>query len=84
MPKDKSNKTKSTAEPYPKKGGIPEGDTQEDSLYCDRCTSAVNQSIQSELCLCSACEKIPESIMSTVSEYNQIHWFCQYCDALVG
>jgi len=34
--------------------------------------------------LCSACEKIPESVMSIVSEYNQIHWFCQYCDALVS
>ena len=74
--KDKSNKTKSAAEPYPKKGGIPEGDAQKDSLYCDRCTGAVDQLIQCEMYLCSACEKIPESVMSIVSEYNQIHWFC--------
>jgi len=45
--KDKNAKTKETTEPYPKKGGKPNDDSQEESLYCDRCTegSAVNQLI---------------------------------------
>jgi len=34
--------------------------------------------------LCAACEKISENVMTTVSEYNQIHWFCQYCNAIVS
>ena len=85
--KDKNPKAKGSAEPYPKKGRKTDGDSQEESLYCDRCTSAVDQLIQCEKCkmyLCAACEKIPENVMTTVGEYNQIHWFCQYCDVLVS
>ena len=85
--KDKTTKAKGSTEPYPKKGGKYDGDSQEETLFCDRCTSAVDQLIQCEkceMCLCAACEKIPENVMTMVSEYNQIHWFCQYCDAIVS
>ena len=33
--------------------------------------------------LCSGCEKILESVMATIGEYTQVHWFCQYYDTLV-
>ena len=82
--KDKTSRGKTTGEPYPRKGEKPDG---EDTLYCDRCTSAVEQLIQCEKCemyLCSGCEKVPENVMIIVGEYNQMHWFCQYCDPLVS
>ena len=85
--KDKNVKVKEAAEPYPKKVGKPNGDSQEESLFCDRCTSAVDQLIQCEKCemyLCAVCEKIPESVMKIVGDYNQIHWFCQQCDTLIS
>ena len=85
--KEKNSKTKTSTEPYPKKGGKPQGDlTDPETLYCDRCTSDVERLIQCEKCemyLCSSCEKIPESVMATIGEYSQIHWFCMYCDTLV-
>jgi len=85
--KDKTNKAKASAEPCPKKAGKPtkEDDSPdtESQLYCDRCTSAVERLIQCEMYLCSGCEKIPESVMATIGEYTQVHWFCQHCDTLV-
>ena len=88
--KDKTNKAKASAEPYPKKvGKFTEEDDSPDTesqLCCDRCTSAVERLIQCEKCemfLCSGCEKIPESVMAIIGEYTQVHWFYQYCDMLV-
>ena len=75
MPKGHKDKNPKAKEPYPKKGGKTDGNSQEESLYCDRCTSAVDQLIQCEKCemyLCAACEKIPENVMTIVGEYNQI------------
>jgi len=40
--KDKNIKARETAKPYPIKGRKPNGDSQEESLFYDRCTSVVN------------------------------------------
>jgi len=54
--KDKTNKAKASAEPYPKKvGKFTEEDDSPDTesqLCCDRCTSAVERLIQCEKCAC--------------------------------
>ena len=34
--------------------------------------------------MCAVCEKIPESLMKIVGDYNQIHWFGQQCDTLIS
>jgi len=85
--KEERTKLTNSAESYPKKvvksteeDNSPDTESQ---LYCDGCTSAVEHLIQCEKYLCSGCKKIPESVMATIGEYTQVHWFCQYCDTLV-
>ena len=75
----------STEESTKKAGkSVPEStDESAEKLYCDRCTNTVEQLIQCEKCLiwlCSDCEKIPDNVMSIAKEYEQLHWFCKYCD----
>lgn len=87
---------KTTTELYPKKGGksveeAPDELPDAETLYCDRCTSAVERLIQCEKCemyLYSSCEKIPESVMATTVTYTGFVsivtcWFVELLDKLV-
>lgn len=95
MPKHRKKKTVKTV-PYnvskkqsdqqQQEQSLEQGSQDSETLHCDRCSQSVEQIVQCEICdkwYCGPCENIPPHAMEVIGDYNQIHWFCQDCDAKV-
>ena len=52
-----------------------------------KCTKSVNHLIQCEKCktwYCSSCGNVPIPVMEIISDYTQLHWFCNTCETQIG
>ena len=61
--------------------------SQIESFSCDKCSKSTDHLLQCEFCtswFCNVCCNIHEDLLNSLGDYNNLHWYCNTCDAIVS